>query len=61
MSDPTTPTYIFDGNKWVNNNPLDILKRLAAIEARQRESRQHDPDCAYLWDHSDCNCWLSRP
>lgn len=54
-----------------------LLARIEAIEARQREAKQHDPDCpmgkyskaqaqtgAYLIPdngHWDCNCWLGLP
>lgn len=51
-----------------------MLRRLKAIEDRQRAYGMHDPGCSQLlheqaqaksdmWfgDLPDCNCWLSQP
>ena len=52
----------------------DVLRRIAAIEARQRAAGQHDPGCPAahdcMRDHptaavyhypQPCSCWLSTP
>lgn len=52
---------------------VDLAERIDRIEARQRASEQHDPDCDYVTSRNcglsgcavyhiplPCTCWLSK-